>query len=87
MTSTFSLVQVTLQPLSHNCPTESNKLCTRPGNICSFLACDGKAVRNTSLVCDDWIYVQLEIFILSGMCAAYLLVHGPVADKKLLVRP
>jgi hypothetical protein len=38
-------------------------------------------------VCDDWIDVPLGILTLSGMCAAYLLVYGAVADKKLLVHP
>jgi hypothetical protein len=36
-------------------------------------------------VCDDWIDVPLGMLTLSGMCAACLLVHGAVADKKLLV--
>jgi hypothetical protein len=38
-------------------------------------------------VCDDWINVPFCIFMLSGMCAACLVVHGAVADKKLSVHP
>jgi hypothetical protein len=38
-------------------------------------------------VCDDWIDVPLCMLTLSGMCTACLLVHGAVADKKLLVHP
>jgi hypothetical protein len=41
-------------------------------------------VSNKSHVCDDLIGVPLGIFTLSGMCAACLLVHGAVADKKYL---
>jgi hypothetical protein len=39
----------------------------------------------SSHVCDNWIDVPLGMLTLSGMCATYLLVHGAVADKKLLV--
>jgi hypothetical protein len=35
----------------------------------------------------NWIGVPLSIFMLSGMCADCLLVHGAVADKKILVHP
>jgi hypothetical protein len=38
-------------------------------------------------VCDDWIDVSLGMLTLSSMCAAYLLLHGAVSDKKLLVDP
>jgi hypothetical protein len=58
-----------------------------PGNIWVFLACGGNSVSNASLVCDDWINVPLGIFMLSGRCAACLLVHDDVADKKLIVHP
>jgi hypothetical protein len=44
-------------------------------------------VSNTSHMCDDCINIHLGMFKLSGMCTAYLLVHGAVFDKKLLVRP
>jgi hypothetical protein len=36
-------------------------------------------------VCDDWIDVPLGMLTLGGMCDACLLVHGAVADKKLLL--
>jgi hypothetical protein len=38
-------------------------------------------------VCDDWINVPLGMFTLSGMCDVCLMVHGAVADAKLLVHP
>jgi hypothetical protein len=44
-------------------------------------------VSNKSHVCDDWIDVPLGIFALSGMCVACFLVHGDVADKKILEHP
>jgi hypothetical protein len=47
----------------------------------------GKSVSNKSHMCDDWIDVPLGMLTLSRMCAARLLVHGAVADKKLLVQP
>jgi hypothetical protein len=36
---------------------------------------------------DDWIDVPLGILTLSVKCAACLMVHGAVADNKLLVHP
>jgi hypothetical protein len=47
--------------------------------MCAVLACGGKSVNNKSHVCDDWIDVPLGILTLSGMCSAFLLVHGDVA--------
>jgi hypothetical protein len=44
-------------------------------------------VSNKSHVCDDCINVPVGMFTLSGFFAACLLVHGDVADKKLLVHP
>jgi hypothetical protein len=38
-------------------------------------------------VCDDCIDTPLDMFTLSGMCAACLLVHGAVADKQISVHP
>jgi hypothetical protein len=64
-----------------------SELCTSPGRMCAFRACGGKSVSNKSNVCDDWIVVPLGMLTLSGMCAACLLLHGAVADKKLLVHP
>jgi hypothetical protein len=55
--------------------------------MCAFLACEGKSVSNKSHVCDDCIDVQLGMFTLSEMCAACLLAHGDVADKKTHVHP
>jgi hypothetical protein len=37
-------------------------------------------------VCDDYIDVPLGMLTLSGMCAAHLLVHGDVADKKIIAQ-
>jgi hypothetical protein len=48
----------------------------------ALLACEDKSVSNKSHVCDDCIDVPLCMFILSQMCAACLLVHGSVDDKK-----
>jgi hypothetical protein len=64
-----------------------SELCTSPGRMCACRACGGKSVSNKLHVCDDWIVVPLEMFTLSGTCAACLLLHGAVADKKLLVNP
>jgi hypothetical protein len=38
-------------------------------------------------MCDDWVDVPLCMFTLSDMCAVFLLVHGTVDDKHLLVHP
>jgi hypothetical protein len=62
-----------------------SELCTSPGRICAFRAYSGKSVSNKSHVCDDWIVVHIGMLTLSGTCAACLLLHGAVADKKLLV--
>ena len=64
-----------------------SELCTSPGNMCALRACGGKSASNKSHVCDDWIVVPLGMLTHSGMCAACLLLHGAVADKKLLVQP
>jgi hypothetical protein len=85
ITDTVSVFNETSHPLSHNRPTEMSELLTRPGNTRAFVACGGKSVNNKSRVCDDWIDVPLGMLTLSGMCAACLLVHGAVADKKLLL--
>jgi hypothetical protein len=55
--------------------------------VCALLAFWGKAVSNTSIACDDWMDMPLGILTLSGICGACVLVHGTVADKKLLVQP
>jgi hypothetical protein len=62
-----------------------SELCTSPGRMCAFRACGGKSVSNKLQVCDDWIVVPLSMLTLSGTCADCLLLHGAVADKKLLV--
>jgi hypothetical protein len=63
-----------------------SELCTSPGRMCAFRACGGKSASNKSHVCDDWIVVPLGMLTLSGTCASCLLLHGAVADKKLLVQ-
>jgi hypothetical protein len=55
--------------------------------MCAFRACGGKSAITKSHVCDDWIVVPLGMLTLSGTCAACLLLHGAVADKKMLVQP
>jgi hypothetical protein len=55
--------------------------------MCAFRACGGKYASNKSHECDDWIIVPLGMLTLSGTCASCLLLHGAVADKKLLVQP
>jgi hypothetical protein len=69
----------------HNLPTESNELCTSPGNMCALLAYWGKASSKKSLVCGDCINVPLGILTLSAICDDCLLVNDDVADMKLLV--
>jgi hypothetical protein len=64
-----------------------SELCTSPGRMCAFRACGVKSVSSKSHLCDDWIVVPLGMITLSGMCTACLLLHGAVADKKLLVHP
>jgi hypothetical protein len=64
-----------------------SELCTSPGRMCACRACCGKSVSNKLQVYDDWIVVPLGMLTLSGTCAACLLLHGAVADKKLLVHP
>jgi hypothetical protein len=64
-----------------------SELCTSPGRMCAFRVCSGKAVINKSHVCDDWIVLRLGMLTLSGTCAVCLLLHGAVADKKLLMHP
>jgi hypothetical protein len=64
-----------------------SELCTSHGRMCAFRAYGGKYVSNKSHVCDDWIVVPLGMLTLSGTCAACLLMHGAVADKKMLVHP
>jgi hypothetical protein len=64
-----------------------SELCISPGRMCAFRACGGKSASNKSHVCDDWIVVPLGMLTLSGMYASCLLLHGAVADKKLLVHP
>jgi hypothetical protein len=76
-----------LHPLSHNCPTKMSELCTSPGRMCAFRAYGGKYASYKSHVCDDWIVVPLGMLTLSGTCAACLLLHGAVADKKMMVHP
>jgi hypothetical protein len=63
-----------------------SELCTIPGRMCAFRACGGKTVGNKLHVCDDWIVVPLGMLTLSRMCATCLLMHGAVADKKMLVQ-
>jgi hypothetical protein len=53
----------------------------------AFFACGGKSVSNKSHVCDDWIDVPLGMFTFSGMCDVCFMVHGDVADRKILVHP
>jgi hypothetical protein len=53
----------------------------------AFLACGGKSVNYKPHVCDDWIDIPLGILTLIGMCVTCLLVHGAVADKKLILHP
>jgi hypothetical protein len=55
--------------------------------MCTFLVSRGKASNNKVCVCDDWIDVPLGMLTSSVMCAAYLLVHGTVTEKKLIVHP
>jgi hypothetical protein len=55
--------------------------------MCAFRSYGGKSVSNKSHVCDNWIVVPLGMLTLSGTCASCLLLHGAVADKKLLVQP
>jgi hypothetical protein len=64
-----------------------SELCTSLGRMYTFRACGGKSVSNKLHVCDDWIVVPLCMLSLSGTCAACLLLHGAVADKKLMVHP
>jgi hypothetical protein len=64
-----------------------SELCTSPRRMCAFRACGGKSASNRLHVCDDWIVVPLGMLTLSGTCAACLLLHGAVSDKKLLVHP
>jgi hypothetical protein len=64
-----------------------SELCTSPGRMCAFRACGGKSASNKLHVCGDWIVVPLGMLTLSGTCAACLLLHGVVADKKVLVHP
>jgi hypothetical protein len=61
-----------------------SELLTRPNNTIALFACGGKSVNNRSHVCDDWIDVPLGMLTLSGMCAAFLLMHGDVTEIKLL---
>jgi hypothetical protein len=53
----------------------------------TFLSCECNSECKKSHVCDDCIDMKLGMFTLSGVCAAYLLVRGAVADKKILVHP
>jgi hypothetical protein len=64
-----------------------SELCTSPGMICAFHACGGKSASNKSHVCDELIVVSLGMLTLSGTRASCLLLHGTVADKKMLLQP
>jgi hypothetical protein len=64
-----------------------SELCTSPGRMCAFHAFGGNSASNKSHVCEDWIVVTLCMLTLSGTCTSCLLLHGAVADKKLLVHP